>query len=113
VQDRFSISLVAFGKLQLRLDPGELQTLAFVTLVFGNHALLYVPGNAAFCGVRNPACGYAILPTDIAIVSLRALSGTLMAPLPWCLMVASFLGAAGFALILDPIKLVMPAFNVE
>jgi H+-transporting ATPase len=50
---------------------------------------------------------------DIAIVSTLALSGVLMAPLPWRVLIAIFAATAGFALILDRIKLpVISAFKV-
>ena len=38
----FSTAILAVGKFQLGFAAGELQTLAFVTLVFGNQAVLYV-----------------------------------------------------------------------
>jgi H+-transporting ATPase len=51
---------------------------------------------------------------DVAIVSALALSGTLMAPLPWRLLGAVFLAVAVFALVLDQIKRpVMAAFKIE
>jgi len=37
----FSVGVLAYGTLRLRLGIGELRTLAFVTLVFGNQATLY------------------------------------------------------------------------
>ena len=51
---------------------------------------------------------------DITVVSALALSGTLMEPLPWQFLAAILAGAAGFALILDQIKLaVMSVFKIE
>jgi H+-transporting ATPase len=51
---------------------------------------------------------------DIVIVSVLALSGILMAPLPWQFLAAVFVAAVGFALILDQIKLgVTSVFKVE
>ena len=50
---------------------------------------------------------------DIAIVSALALSGTLMEPLPWRVLATVFVATAGFALILDQIKLpVRSAFKI-
>jgi H+-transporting ATPase len=43
--------------------------------------------------------------TDLALVSTLAWSGTLMAPLPWRIVAAIFLAAAGFAILLDQVKL--------
>src|SRR5208337_1153674 len=38
----FSTAVLALGKFRLGFDAAQLQTLAFVTLVFGNQAALYV-----------------------------------------------------------------------
>jgi H+-transporting ATPase len=110
----FSTAVLAFGKYRLGLDAGEIQTLAFVTLVFGAQALLYVVRERRHLWSSRP--GNWVLASsavDIAIVSVLALSGTLMEPLPWQVLAAVFAAAAGFALILDQIKLpVKAAFKV-
>jgi len=57
---------------------------------------------------------FASSAVDIGIVASLALSGTLMAPLPWRLMLAVFAAVAAFALILDGIKQAVTAlFRVE
>jgi H+-transporting ATPase len=51
---------------------------------------------------------------DVAIVSTLALSGILMQRLPWQVLAALLFAAAGFALILDQVKLPVTAlFEVE
>jgi H+-transporting ATPase len=111
----FSTAVLAFGKYRLGLGAGELQTLAFVTLVFGAQALLYVVRERRHLWSSMP--GNWVLASsavDIAIVSTLAISGVLMEPLPWRVLAAVFAAAAGFALILDQIKLpVKAAFKVE
>lgn len=111
----FSTAVLAFGKYRLGLDAGALQTLAFVTLVFGAQALLYVLRERHRLWTSRP--GHWVLASsaaDIAIVSAFALSGTLMEPLPWRLLLTVFAAAAGFALILNQIKLpVNSTFKVE
>lgn len=111
----FSIAIVAFGKYKLGLDQGELQTLAFVTLIFGAQAMLYVLRERRHIWSSKP--GNWVLASsaaDIAIVSALALSGSLMAPLPWHVLASVFVAAAGFALILDVVKFpVKSAFKVE
>jgi len=111
----FSTAVLAFGKYQLGLGAGELQTLAFVTLVFGAQALLYVVRERRHLWSSKP--GNWVLASsavDIAIVSTLAISGILMEPLPWRVLAAVFAAAAGFALILDQVKLpVKAAFKVE
>jgi H+-transporting ATPase len=111
----FSTAVLALGKFRLRLGPGELQTLAFVTLVLGNQGLLYVLRERRHLWHSKP--GNWVLASsaaDIGIVSVLALSGILMAPLPWELLITVFVATAVFALILDQIKLpVTAAFRVE
>jgi len=111
----FSASILALGRFRIGLGPGELQTLAFITLVFGNQGLLYVLRERRHLWRSKP--GYWVLVSsaaDITIVSALALSGTLMEPLRWQFLAAILAGAAGFALILDQIKLaVTSVFKVE
>ena len=111
----FSTAVLVFGKLRLGLGPAQLQTLAFVTLLFGNQAVLYVVRERRRLWSSRP--GSWVLASscaDIAIVSAFALSGILMAPLPWRLVTMVFIAATGFALILDQVKLpVRAAFKVD
>ncbi len=101
----FSTAMLLFGRFWLRLGPGELQTLAFVTLVFGNQALLYVLRERGRLWRSRPGPWVvASSVADVAIVSALALSGVLMAPLPWRILVTSAAAASGFALALDQIK---------
>jgi H+-transporting ATPase len=111
----FSLSLLAYGKLNLGLGATELQTLAFVTLVFGNQALLYVLRERGRLWSSKPSTWVlASSAADVALVSVLALSGTLMAPLPWQLLAGMFVAATAFALILDQIKLpITRAFKVS
>jgi H+-transporting ATPase len=111
----FSTAILAIGTFHLGFSAGELQTLAFVALVSGNQALLYVMRERRHMWSSKP--GNWVLASslaDIAFVSLLALSGTLMQPLAWPVMVAVFTAALGFGLILDQIKVqVMSVLKVE
>jgi H+-transporting ATPase len=110
----FSTTVLAFSSFRLRLFGPELQTLAFVTLVFGNQALLYALPDRRHLWSSKPNI-WVVAPSaaDIAITSALALSGTLMAPLPWRLRLAVLCVSAGFALLIDKIKLTMMAgFNI-
>jgi H+-transporting ATPase len=111
----FSAAVLAVGKYWLGLGPGELQTLAFVTLVFGAQAAMYVVRERRRLWSSKPGNWVlAASAADIAIVSAFALSGTLMSPSLWQTVVAVLAAAAGFALVLDQIKLpVMSALKVE
>jgi H+-transporting ATPase len=102
----FSLSVLAFGKFHLGLRPGELQTLALLTLVFGAQALLYVLRERGRLWSSRPGPWVlASSAADIAIVSVLALSGTLMEPLPWGVLATLLAAAAAFALVLDQVKL--------
>lgn len=111
----FSTALLALGEFRGGLGPGERQTLALVILVFGNQALLYVLRERRHLWSSRPSAWVvASSVADIAIISLLALSGTLMEPLPWRILAVVFAAAAGFALILDQVKLLaLSAFKVE
>jgi len=109
----FSTAALAFGKHHLGLGPGELQTLAFVTLVFGAQAAMYVVRERHRLWSSRPSKWVlAASAADIATVSALALSGIMMEPLPWPVLWALFVAAASFALVLDSIKVqLMPAFK--
>jgi H+-transporting ATPase len=111
----FSTALLGAGKFKLGLPAGELRTLAFITLVFGNQALLYVLRERRHIWTSKLS-GWVLASSaaDIATVSTLALSGILMEPLPWRVVAAVFFAAIGFAVILDQIKRPLTAvFKVE
>jgi H+-transporting ATPase len=111
----FSTAILAAGKFKLGLGPTELQTLAFVTLVFGNQALLYVLRERRHIWSSKPSLWVlGSSAVDITIVLALALPGILMGPLPWRLIAAVFAAAIAFALILDQIKQpVTTVFKIE
>jgi H+-transporting ATPase len=101
----FSAAVLAFGAYWLGLDAKQLQTLAFVTLIFGAQAMMYVVRERRRIWSSKP--GWWVLAAsaaDIAIVSTLALSGTFMEPLSWHLILGIFGAAAGLAFVLDQIK---------
>ncbi len=111
----FSTAILAIGISQFGFKSGELQTLAFVTLIFGSQTLLYVVRERRRMWSSKPSNWVlAASAADIVIVSTLAWSGTLMAPLPWPAMAIVFIAAIGFGLVLDQVKLlVLTAFKVE
>jgi H+-transporting ATPase len=111
----FSAAGLAFGKFGLRLGFDALQTLAFVTLAFGNQALLYVVRERNRMWRSKPS-GWIVASSaaDLTIVSALALSGVLMEPLPFRVLAALLAATAAFALVLDEIKLrAMSALEVD
>ncbi|MBS2132216.1 hypothetical protein KEX41_28955 (plasmid) [Burkholderia thailandensis] len=106
----FSSSIVAAGALYSRLPTGELQSLSFLAIAFGNRATLYVLRERGH--FRHSLPGRWLLLSsaiDITIVSVLVLSGTLMAALPLSLVGAVAMTAIGFALILDQLKIPVEA----
>jgi len=101
----FSTAMLALGMLRFGLGAEEMQTLAFVTIVFGNQAVLYVVRDRNHLWSSKPSVWVlAASVTDIAIVSALGLSGILMEPLAWRIILTLFSAAIGFAFILDQIK---------
>jgi H+-transporting ATPase len=111
----FSTAMLAFGRFALELGPGEMQTFAFVTLVFGAQAVLYVVRERRPMWSSRPSHWVLTASAiDIGIVSTLALSGIFMEPLPWHVIVGALGAVAVFAAILDRIKLpVTAALKVE
>jgi H+-transporting ATPase len=111
----FSTAVLAIGKYELGLGPGALQTLAFVTLIFGSQGLLYVLRERRHLWSSRPGSWVlAASAADIVIVSALAASGVLMEPLPLRVLAAVFVATIGFSLILDQVKLpVKSAFKLE
>jgi H+-transporting ATPase len=111
----FSTGVLAFGRFRLGFDAGQLQTLAFVALAFGNQAILYVLRERGPMWRSRP--GNWLIASSVAgtaLVAVLAFSGSLMAPLPGRVLAAVFVASAGFALILDRIKRPMTAwFTIE
>jgi H+-transporting ATPase len=110
----FSTAVLLVAKYRLGLNPGELQTLAFVTLVFGAQALLYVVRERHRIWSSRPSHWVLVSSAaDIVVVFALAGSGTLMEPLSWRVLAAVLVAAAAFALTLDQVKLpVRSAFRV-
>lgn len=111
----FSTAVLAFGWFRLGLGAAKLQTLAFVALVLGNQAVMYALRERRRLWSSKPgAWVLASSGADIGIASVLVLSGTLMAALPWQLVVAVLAAAAAFALLLDQIKLpILASLRIE
>jgi H+-transporting ATPase len=110
----FSTALLAFGRYWLMLGAGELQTLAFVIIIFGSQTLMYVVRERHHLWSSKPSNWILLSSTiDAAIASALALSGTLMAPLPWSMLLGVLVASLCFAFLLDPVKLrVESTFNL-
>ena len=101
----FSATIRALGKFGLALDAGELQTLAFVTLVFGNQAVMYALRERRSLWSSPPSVWvFVSSAADIGIAAALSLSGALMQPLPLHVVITLLIASVGFALIFGRIK---------
>jgi H+-transporting ATPase len=101
----FSTAMLWVAKFKLGLAPTQLQTFAFVTVLFGSQGLIYVLRERRYIWSSMPSKWvFASSAVDIGIVAALALSGTLMEPLPWRLLLVIFGAVVAFTLVLDLIK---------
>jgi H+-transporting ATPase len=107
----FTTTMLWIGKFKFGLGASELQTFAFLALVFGSQGLIYILRERGHLWSSLPSKWvFAASVADVGIVTALTLSGTLMAPLPWRLVLTIFLAAAAFTLLLDQIKGPVTAF---
>jgi H+-transporting ATPase len=101
----FSVGVLAFGKYGMALGAGELQTLAFITLVFGGQATVYVVRERRSMWGSRPSAWLAFSSVlDVGIASSLASAGIMMAALPGLAIVLVLIAAFAFAAALDVVK---------
>lgn len=101
----FCTGVLAIGQFGMRLKPDALATLAFVVLVFGSQATIYAIRERRHLWNSRPSFWLAASSVaDIAIASTLALGGIAMAPLPLPTVIGTLAAAAGFAFVLDLVK---------
>jgi H+-transporting ATPase len=107
----FCVIVMAIGKFWMGFDIAALQTLAFVSLVFGNQASIYVirSRHRLWSSPRPSRWLMSSSVADILIGSTLATCGILMTPLPALMVAGTLGGAAIFALFADVIK--VPVFH--
>ena len=106
----FCTAVLAIGKFRLGLGMETLRTLAFLLIVFGNQATMYVNRSRQSLWSTRPSSWLVLSSVvDLLIASTLANRGIAMAPLPLLVMVGTLLGAAGFALMVDIVK--VPVFK--
>jgi len=102
----FCTAILAFGKFELRLGLGQLQTLSAIALVYGSQAITYaIRERRFFWGLRPTFWLVLSSIVDILFISVLAIRGIAMEALPFTVL-ASELGAAVlFYLILNAIRI--------
>jgi H+-transporting ATPase len=101
----FSFSIYGWVRSTRGFTPAQLQTVVFLLLVFTNQACIYVLRTDGRLWSFAPGRWMALASvSDVVIVSLFALLGWLMAPLPIALVAGLIAAVIVFALALDQAK---------
>jgi H+-transporting ATPase len=101
----FTTSVIGIGRHVFDLDIATLQTLAFVALVFGGQAVVYVVRERSWLWSSPPSTWLLLASAvDVGLAAALAGSGMLMKPLPVPGLMAVALAATAFALVLDILK---------
>ena len=102
----FCSSVLAFGHFKSGLAEKPLQTLAFITLVFGGQAIIYAIRQRRRRWEPRPSRWLAISSiADIVIAATLAAAGIAMAPLPIWVIASTLAAATMFGVILTFVKL--------
>ncbi len=104
----FCVTCLCVGHYLLRLDMPTLRTFCVVTLVFSGQAVFYVARERQHIWSSVPGRWLiASSIADLSIVSLLALNGILMQPLPIAILAGVLVAAVGLAFVLDALKQVL------
>jgi H+-transporting ATPase len=106
----FCTSILAFGADRMGFDIGALRTLAFILIVFGNQATMYINRERRHLWSSRPSIWLVVSSVaDLLIASTLAIGGIAMTPLPAWIVAGTLAAAAVFAGILDFVK--VPVFH--
>jgi H+-transporting ATPase len=104
----FCIACFATGKYLLGLDTEVLRTMTVVTLVFSGQAVFYVARERHHLWSSRPGPWLVVSSVvDVSIITLLAVNGVLMRPLPIAIVTGLFAAAFTFAFLLDTVKLAL------
>ena len=101
----FLCGVLAVGVFALDLPLSAVQTLSFVTVVFGSQAMIYaIRGRPHLWSIQPSLLLAGSTVMDVAIACGLAVAGIAMAPLPASVVAATLAAACVFALALDMVK---------
>jgi H+-transporting ATPase len=104
----FCVGCLVIGRTVLDLNTDALRTLAVVTLVFGGQAVFYVARERRRLWSSRPGRWLvASSIADLLIITVLALTGTMMTALPIEILGGLFLASIGLAFILDAVKTIL------
>jgi H+-transporting ATPase len=102
----FSTAVLLVGKLQLHLGIEALRTLSVVALVYGSQATIYaIRDRRHFWGLRPSLWLVGSSIADLLIISMLAVFGVAMAPLPFRVIAGELAAAVVFALLMNAVKI--------
>jgi H+-transporting ATPase len=102
----FCTTILAVGKIELRLGVDALRTLIVVSIVYGSQATIYAIRNRRhFLGPRPTVWLILSSVADLLIISTLAVFGIAMAPLPFGVVACEFAAAVAFGLAMDGVKI--------
>ncbi|MGD0443570.1 MAG: HAD-IC family P-type ATPase [Edaphobacter sp.] len=102
----FCVAVLVVGKFELRLGIAALQTLSVVAIVYGSQATIYaIRERRHFWGLRPTIWLVLSSVADLLIISVLAVRGIAMAPLPVSVVACELAAALVFWLILDGVKI--------
>jgi H+-transporting ATPase len=106
----FASAVLGVGKYRLGLGEGPLQSLAFITLVFGSQATLYaIRERRRIWRVRPSVWLVGSSIADISIASTMAVCGVLMTRLSLGVIAGTLAAAVAFGFAVDVVK--VPVFR--
>jgi H+-transporting ATPase len=106
----FCTAVLAVGKFELGLGVDEIRTLSVVSIVYGSQATIYaIRARRHLWGLRPTIWLVSSSIADLAIISILAITGIAMAPLPVSVVAGEFFAAILFGLALDAVKI--PVFS--
>ncbi len=102
----FSIAVLFIGRDVLSLSTRQIQTLAFLTLVFSGQGTVYLVRERAHFWRSRPSRWMMLSSaTDLLIVGLLAMQGILMAPLPPAVVIALLGAVVLYLFVIDFLKI--------
>jgi H+-transporting ATPase len=102
----FCVAVLTGGKFELGFGIEALRTLSVVAIVYGSQATIYgLRARRHLWGLRPTIWLVTSSVADMFIISILALRGIAMAPLPASVLACEFAAAIVFGLILDGVKI--------
>jgi len=102
----FCTAVLAVGKFEMGLGVEALRTLAVVAIVYGSQSTIYAMRERRHLWGLRPTIWLVLSSVaDVLIISILAIRGIAMTPLPLSVLAGEFAAALLFGLVLDGVKI--------